>query len=150
MVRWYLLLVVCLAGASAKRRRTKEVNQRKKDCERDVCADVHPDQRPNCNLKCQSEACYEEIYGKEELEPGEIDSKRQREFTQCQNRESRERLKQSKAKGRRRNDDADEQEQADDNATAAEDDLSDEEERRARVAEALPVAEAELPQQLEL
>ena len=96
-VTW--LLVLCLPEAAGKRSRgAKQANSRKRECERDVCGDVHEDYRTNCVLKCQSEVCYAEVYGQEELEPGEIDTKRQREFSQCQSRVARE-AKRSKVKG---------------------------------------------------
>ena len=54
---------------------------------------MHEDYRANCVLKCQSEACYAEVYGAEELEPGEIDNVRQREFSKCLSMEQRNELK---------------------------------------------------------
>ena len=99
------LAVVCLLAldlpeAAGKRSRAqKQANSRKRECERDVCGGVHEDDRTNCVLKCQSETCYAEVYGQEELEPGEIDTKRQREFSQCQSREVRE-AKRNRGKGR--------------------------------------------------
>jgi hypothetical protein len=41
------------------------------------------DYRPNCVLRCQSEACYAEVYAEAELEPGEVDSARSRKYQTC-------------------------------------------------------------------
>ena len=93
-----LLLLVALslgAPAHAKRRRggtaggPTTTQLRKRECEQD-CKDVNEDDRGNCVLRCQSEACYEEIYAPEELEPGEIDLKRQRLYNACITKEARE------------------------------------------------------------
>ncbi|KAL3909789.1 MAG: hypothetical protein SGPRY_009303 [Prymnesium sp.] len=99
------LLVCSCALVGAKRRSGKGASGVKRECEREICADTHEDYRPNCVLKCQSEACYNEVYGREELEPGEIDAKRQREFNQCQAREAREvnsKRRQEQSKGSQR------------------------------------------------
>ena len=91
-----LLLFVLLLGAPchAKRRRgtvgPNMVQNRKRECEQGDCKEVHEDDRGNCVLKCQSAACYEEIYMPEELEPGEIDLKRQRLYNACLTKEARE------------------------------------------------------------
>ena len=47
------------------------VSNKKRECE-EQCAGVNEDDRSNCVLRCQSEACYTEIYLPEELEPGEL------------------------------------------------------------------------------
>ena len=48
-------------------------------------------------LRCQSESCYTEVYLPEELEPGEIDVQRQRQFQTCMTTEQRnERLNKNK------------------------------------------------------
>ena len=88
-----LLLLLDAAPASAKRRKGAQAQgaNKKRACEKVECADVHEDDRPNCVLKCQSEACYAEVYS-EELEPGEIDLVRQRAFNSCLSAEARRRL----------------------------------------------------------
>eukprot|EP00965_Chrysotila_dentata_P078299 2580729-Pleurochrysis_carterae.AAC.2 len=86
---WQLLLLIVLLlicePALAKKRsraRNKQVNV-KRECERTTCATVHTDDFDNCVLKCQSPECYEDIYGEEELEPGEVDRDRSRKFQSC-------------------------------------------------------------------
>ena len=89
-----LLLLLLAPPTGAKRRKgssasAQHVNNRKRECEAEVCEDVHEDERGNCVLQCQSEQCFEEVYAAEPLEPGEIDMKRQRTFQNCLNAESR-------------------------------------------------------------
>ena len=103
-----IVLVLLATPALAKRRRggsgsssVNSVNSRKRECEQGDCAGAHEDDRPNCVLRCQSEACYEEVYMPEELEPGEIDLSRQRAFQTCLNNEVRE-AKRDRVKERRR------------------------------------------------
>ena len=89
-----LLLWACLLlhGTDGKKRSgtsSKHVSSRKRECEHNECAAIHADDRENCILRCQSAACYEQVYASEELEPGEVDTKRSREFTQCINAEAR-------------------------------------------------------------
>ena len=93
-VPFFFLALLLLAGdAAAKKRRGTNAQatagaNRKRECEVD-CEHIHEDDRGNCVLKCQSEACYAEVYLPEELEPGEIDLKRQREFNSCMSKEAR-------------------------------------------------------------
>ena len=56
------------ASAKKRNRRNKNINAMKRECEKGDCAKEHEDLRENCVLRCQSAACYEEIYGAEELE----------------------------------------------------------------------------------
>eukprot|EP00249_Psilotum_nudum_P001763 c14427_g1_i1 orf=169-534(+) len=44
--------------------------------------------RENCALRCVSAACYNEIYGNDPLEEGEVDIRRGRQFKYCVQRES--------------------------------------------------------------
>lgn len=93
MKRLFGLLVLALAltpGFAKRRHKAKHASNLKRECERGDCSEVHEDDRPNCVLKCQSEACYAQVYGAEELEPGEIDNTRQRDFTKCLSAEQRE------------------------------------------------------------
>ena len=86
-----LATALLLPGVEAKKRTagSKQVNSRKRECEQTTCSSTHIDERENCVLRCQSEACYQQVYTSEELEPGEIDAKRAREFSQCVNSEAR-------------------------------------------------------------
>ena len=87
--RRLLVLLVILSlfdTSSAKRRNNKggrNVASAKRECERGECANSHEDDRENCVLRCQSASCYEQIYGTEELEPGEVDRERSRKFNNC-------------------------------------------------------------------
>lgn len=86
-----LLLLISPPSVKGKRRQAqKQKMATKKQCGEVECADVHSDGRDNCILKCTSPACYEEIYAADELEPGEIDNKRSRDFNGCLQRVMRE------------------------------------------------------------
>ena len=89
-----LLFVTLPPSCHAKKRRNNAahnaVGGKKRECEANICSHIHDDDRPNCVLRCQSEACYTEVYLPEELEPGEIDIARQRSFQNCLTREARE------------------------------------------------------------
>ena len=92
------LVALLLVPAHAKRRKGQTATyttNRKRDCETQECAGLHDDDRGNCVLKCQSPTCYDEVYAAEELEPGEIDMKRQRAFSACLTSEAR-KLQQSR------------------------------------------------------
>lgn len=62
-------------------------------CEEGPCSEWGPDERPNCVLRCQSESCYTAIYGAQELEPGEVDTARNRLYQTCLTKERGERLR---------------------------------------------------------
>merc|ERR1711939_476893 len=118
-----ILLLVCAlvlpAGVEAKRRagasRNKqtadqEMRLKKLDCERNTCSHLDGESRLNCNYKCISEPCYQEIYGQDELEEGEVDTERGRLFGFCYRRfyrqqmeERKERVRQEAAEQRARN-----------------------------------------------
>ena len=101
------LLLLMLAGTpTAKKRRSSgkgsqqhTSSSRKRECEITVCADTSEDDRSNCVLQCQSAECYAKVYADNELEPGEIDMKRTREYNICTQEELR---KQSKENARAR------------------------------------------------
>jgi hypothetical protein len=90
-----LVAATLLQGVSAKKRNSggsRTAATRKKECEQ-VCADADPDDafmpRENCVQQCLSAECYQQVYAGNELEPGEIDTKRSREFTQCVTKQAR-------------------------------------------------------------
>ena len=101
MLRTPLLLALLVAatllqGVSAKKRNnggSRMAATRKKECEQVTCADADPDDgelpRENCIQQCLSAECYQQVYAGNELEPGEIDTKRSREFTQCVTKQAR-------------------------------------------------------------
>ena len=78
-----LLLLLASPADARKRPKTTQTSSKKRDCEKNVCNGHHEDDKPNCVLRCQSETCYAEVYGGDELEPGEIDTRRSRVFQTC-------------------------------------------------------------------
>ena len=91
-----LVAATLLQSVSAKKRNnggSRKAATRKKECEQITCADVHADDavmpRDNCVQQCLSAECYQQVYADNELEPGELDTKRSREFTQCVTKEAR-------------------------------------------------------------
>tara|TARA_B110001452_G_scaffold251102_1_gene239844 strand:+ start:7 stop:423 length:417 start_codon:yes stop_codon:yes gene_type:complete len=94
-----LTLTLLLSSVAAKRKtHQRNVNNRKRECETTTCQAVHADERDNCVLRCQSAECYEKVYGGNELEPGEIDAKRTRDFNACVTQEGRRKGQQAPAK----------------------------------------------------
>mmetsp|Transcript_46664 Transcript_46664/g.105490 ORF Transcript_46664/g.105490 Transcript_46664/m.105490 type:complete len:192 (-) Transcript_46664:150-725(-) len=78
----------------------------KKTCERDTCGHLVPDEAMNCVNECTSPGCFAEVYGPgtEEgpLEDGEVDRDRERKFTSCVRKETREaRMRENKEKRER-------------------------------------------------
>ena len=57
---------------------------------RDSC-NVNPIARENCVLRCSSSDCYDETYGSDSLEEGEVDTLRSRSFRTCFKGQLRER-----------------------------------------------------------
>lgn len=93
---WVLgLLLLCThcmpatARARKAHRTSRSIQAKRRECERGSCLKLPEDDRPNCVLRCQSAMCYQKIYGEEELEPGEIDLRRNRMFTACLSTEER-------------------------------------------------------------
>jgi len=91
-----LVAATLLHGVSAKKRNhggSRTAATRKKECEQVACADADPEDafmpRENCVQQCLSAECYQQVYAGNELEPGEIDTKRSREFTQCVTKQAR-------------------------------------------------------------
>ena len=92
-----MITFVLFVGVTAKRRKKStvggtNVQGRKRECEAE-CSSTDEDDRPNCILRCQSEACYSQVYLPEELEPGEIDLSRQRAFQNCITKEAQDQAK---------------------------------------------------------
>lgn len=89
-----LVLLLRIEGVSAKSRRQKFDRMwktKKRECERNDCGHLIPDEGANCVNKCTSEYCFEEVYGENLLEDGEIDQDRARLFTNCLRKEIRDR-----------------------------------------------------------
>lgn len=99
---WLLLLAMaCLGGwkgalgASQKNKRITgrfdaAARQARKECARRIDEEGNPTciatliDRENCVLRCMEPECYEQIYGKDPLEEGELDVARGGAFRQCQ------------------------------------------------------------------
>merc|ERR1711865_321914 len=89
-----LLLLVTLAlgrNPGHKKKRNRSHNRSEKDyrnsftkCEKsDRCTAARPPAQPKCSLKCLSEKCYDQIYGSDELEEGELDHVRRKQYKDC-------------------------------------------------------------------
>ena len=79
-----MLVLCCINSVTAQYDR--QWRTRKKDCERDACGHLVPDEAANCVNRCTSELCFAQVYGPEaggDLEDGEVDSERERKFTTC-------------------------------------------------------------------
>lgn len=87
-------LVVSLAAPGECRRQGKKkkrngrssvsraLRSKRRSCEKKACARVGDDD-PNCVPACVNRPCFDQVYGKMPLEPGEIDSRRADEFDSC-------------------------------------------------------------------
>mmetsp|Transcript_30967 Transcript_30967/g.48537 ORF Transcript_30967/g.48537 Transcript_30967/m.48537 type:complete len:105 (+) Transcript_30967:59-373(+) len=53
------------------------------DCERTECAGLFLESKAACVYKCISLQCYDEVYAHDELEEGEVDTERSRQFGFC-------------------------------------------------------------------
>lgn len=102
-----LLLALSLPDAAlAKGRKKTSANERtskqeRTQCEEGPCSEWDADYKPNCVLRCQSEACYSQTYEGSELEPGEIDAPRSRKYQQCLSSERAARTRAASKRGRR-------------------------------------------------
>lgn len=81
-----LLLLPRLVESKSKRRRNAlELRALRRQCEQTIC-----DYRElNCVFFCISPSCYEQIYGPEPLEAGEIDLMRGKTFEHCAQKDLR-------------------------------------------------------------
>lgn len=100
-----LLVVVTGRGGGIqtnpqKQRIERQIKNKKDTCERSTCGKFVRDEGMNCVNECQSTKCYEEVYAKEPLEDGEIDTYRNRLFTQCLQKEIKEETDRKIAEGR--------------------------------------------------
>lgn len=83
---------------SCARQAEKTSKLERAQCDEGPCSEWDADERPNCVMQCQSEACYASTFAGNELEPGEVDVVRGRQYQSCLTRERSERLR---AEGRR-------------------------------------------------
>mmetsp|Transcript_45851 Transcript_45851/g.111672 ORF Transcript_45851/g.111672 Transcript_45851/m.111672 type:complete len:122 (-) Transcript_45851:323-688(-) len=65
----------------------RALTELRRECENhDQCTqglDLYAAARRICIYRCMSDDCYQEVYGEDELEEGEIDSDRYRKFGEC-------------------------------------------------------------------
>mmetsp|Transcript_34019 Transcript_34019/g.105275 ORF Transcript_34019/g.105275 Transcript_34019/m.105275 type:complete len:108 (+) Transcript_34019:843-1166(+) len=86
--RFALFVAVASVDAGSKQGKSdRQFRQKKKQCEQTACPSLPADANANCVHACVSQTCYDEIYGEEPLEDGEVDSKRARAFSSCVRRE---------------------------------------------------------------
>mmetsp|Transcript_19222 Transcript_19222/g.38877 ORF Transcript_19222/g.38877 Transcript_19222/m.38877 type:complete len:122 (-) Transcript_19222:36-401(-) len=96
------LLAIGAEGATSRKKSLRMVNKRRNECEMVTCKGLE-EEDPNCTPRCVSEHCFAEVYGGDELEPGEVDTKRSRQFTRCARNEATQRVKEDQlAKQRKR------------------------------------------------
>ncbi len=90
-----LIWVVPVVGRSKRHKTDSQWKARKRECQVNVelCGGMIEEERGNCVAKCISEECWEEVYGHDPLEDGELDPERGRSFTSCTRRKYREQKK---------------------------------------------------------
>mmetsp|Transcript_52769 Transcript_52769/g.107657 ORF Transcript_52769/g.107657 Transcript_52769/m.107657 type:complete len:126 (-) Transcript_52769:145-522(-) len=85
----FLVVVVMAHGASGAPKKgprsnaDRELRTRRSECERDVCTGLQNEVKLTCTYRCISPECYEEVYSKDEIEEGEVDTERGRLFSAC-------------------------------------------------------------------
>jgi len=83
-------LVVVEGRKTSTSKLDKAWKARKTNCEKTSCVHLVPEEAYNCVNSCTSSVCYDEVYGKQPLEDGEIDHSRSRLFANCARKEERE------------------------------------------------------------
>mmetsp|Transcript_33340 Transcript_33340/g.65041 ORF Transcript_33340/g.65041 Transcript_33340/m.65041 type:complete len:143 (+) Transcript_33340:203-631(+) len=53
------------------------------DCERTQCRGMLGEERQTCTYRCMSPNCFHEVYAHDELEEGEVDTERARQYAFC-------------------------------------------------------------------
>uniref|UniRef100_A0A7S2TYE2 Uncharacterized protein n=1 Tax=Lotharella oceanica TaxID=641309 RepID=A0A7S2TYE2_9EUKA len=98
----FVMLLASGEAATSRKKSLRMVNKRRNECEMVTCRGLE-EEDPNCTPRCVSEHCFAEVYGGNELEPGEIDTKRSRQFTRCARNEATQKVKEDQmAKQRKR------------------------------------------------
>ena len=85
-----------LRARCLKRRTSQDKDYREAygvcEAEQNKCGQIKPETaKPPCVLRCMSAKCYQQIYGQDELEEGELDYTRRREYKTCFRKELNER-----------------------------------------------------------
>jgi len=89
MKKLLVLLLLFLLISAKQSARQRDLKQRRTDCERTEACSM--DSTENCVNRCLSAACYDKVYAKKPLEPGEVDKLRSNEFADCMKVEDRNR-----------------------------------------------------------
>ena len=77
-------LVASKKSKNRLKRTQQQIHGTRLWCELDQsCAPLIPEESMNCIHRCVSVRCFNEVYGKEQLEPGEIDLPRAEAFEDC-------------------------------------------------------------------
>eukprot|EP00602_Paraphysomonas_sp_CaronLab_P008039 CAMPEP_0185036160 /NCGR_PEP_ID=MMETSP1103-20130426/28715_1 /TAXON_ID=36769 /ORGANISM="Paraphysomonas bandaiensis, Strain Caron Lab Isolate" /LENGTH=108 /DNA_ID=CAMNT_0027573583 /DNA_START=18 /DNA_END=344 /DNA_ORIENTATION=+ len=87
-----LMLMVWCVAVYGKKRGTgvdRAWKNKRLQCEKFECSYTVLDEAMNCINNCTSPMCYQEVYGSSPLEDGEVDDKRNRLFTACLRKESK-------------------------------------------------------------
>ena len=79
-----IILYIILSVFTRQKKRKRRIYQRKKtDCYAKECFYLEYFLATNCIFNCVSKICFHKIYRFSNLEPGEIDSKRDKLFEKC-------------------------------------------------------------------
>merc|ERR1712166_625641 len=76
-------------GGNKKKRRNnnrsdKEYRNAFAKCEKNsTCTALVKEEVPRCALQCMSSSCYTQVYGDDQLEPGELDHHRRKLYKDC-------------------------------------------------------------------
>ena len=79
-----------------QRKYDREWKSKRRQCLDNECRHMHPDENENCLNKCTSNACYHDVYGEGnggDLEPGEVDHGRRKQYQKCVRAEIKRRVK---------------------------------------------------------
>jgi molecular chaperone DnaJ len=78
-----LILPPLVEAANPKKRSEQEMRNLRSSCFRETCNMYIPEESANCVYACISPSCYQQIFGQEPLEDGEVDVERSRQFDAC-------------------------------------------------------------------
>ncbi|KAA0158149.1 hypothetical protein FNF28_06389 [Cafeteria roenbergensis] len=76
-------------SVTARKRAMLGIQSRRRNCRSQVCGSIPVHEDDNCVNECVSPRCYQEVYGAEPLEPGEVDLVRWQQFSSCYSLEKR-------------------------------------------------------------
>jgi hypothetical protein len=110
------VVVVMAKPRKGRRKRTntkQELLAKRMACEMDCLGQWIPEEAMNCIHFCRSPACFEQLYGEDPLEPGQVDPPRADAFDKCSLNEILEsrRIEREKWKEKRNKEDDDDEEE---------------------------------------